>query len=369
MIKNQKFDFTPLGSLTMNISKLSHKSEAASPSYKPKSIIVARLLTGFTLVETIVVVAIFGIAMLAVSGFIITIYRAQNFNFEQSIAIDEARKGTEIMVKEIREAGTAENGSYVIEKAEDNEFIFYSDIDNDNSIERVRYFLGPTARRGTIIDDCVAFANGGSCSVSFSNFLTGILESASVKINVEGDLGAGNEYVDVTVDGFQLTSGLCQSFCVDCAGAWEGTTILDVTNYAIDGVAQFVADASSRVNNVCGWEHPNHAMKARFEFSWTETAVGAQTNFNKGVIKPEGWPSQYLEVNEKISVLSYYVRNTTPVFRYFNKDGMEITSLPARPEETTLMRVYLKVNVDPNRAPNYFELESDAQVRNLKTNL
>ncbi|OWK26768.1 MAG: hypothetical protein US76_03550 [Parcubacteria group bacterium GW2011_GWA2_38_13b] len=324
---------------------------------------------GFTLVETIVVVAIFGMVMLAVSGFIIIIYRAQNFNFEQSVAINEARRGVEVMVKEIREAGTAENGSYVIEKAEDNEFVFYSDIDNDDSMERIRYFLGPTARTGVMIDDCVTLIDGGSCGVSFSDFLTGALESASVKINIEGDLGAGNEYVNVTADGFQLTSGICQSFCVDCAGAWEGTTTLDATNYAMDGAVQFIADASSRVDNICDWEDQNHAMKARFEFSWTETAVGTQTDFNKGVIEPEGWPPQYPEDKEEITVLSYYVRNTTPVFRYFDKDGAEITGLPARPEETTLMRVYLKVNVDMNRAPNDFELESDAQIRNLKTNL
>ena len=45
----------------MNIGKLFRKSEAVSSLYKPKSIIVVRLLTGFTLVEAIVSIFIIGL--------------------------------------------------------------------------------------------------------------------------------------------------------------------------------------------------------------------------------------------------------------------------------------------------------------------
>ena len=44
----------------------------------------------------------------------------------------------------------------------------------------------------------------------------------------------------------------------------------------------------------------------------------------------------------------------------------EITSVPARLVDTKLMKVYLVVNVNPNRPPNEFELESFVQLRNLK---
>jgi len=33
------------------------------------------------------------------------------------------------------------------------------------------------------------------------------------------------------------------------------------------------------------------------------------------------------------------------------------------------MHVFLKINVDPSRPPDDFDLESDTQIRNLKTNL
>ena len=139
------------------------------------------------------------------------------------------------MVKEIREARGGDDGSYIIEKADDFEFIFYSDIDKDELTERVRYFI-------------------------------------------------------------------------------EGT------------------------------------------------------DFKKEVIKPQGFPINYPEENKKSFILSQYVRNQPPIFRYFDGLGVEL-SPPARLKDTKLMRVYLVINVDPARPPQNYELTSDVQIRNLKTNL
>lgn len=189
----------------------------------------------FTLIETIITIVIFALLMGVVSGFIVLGYRTQSYSFQQSMAIGEARKGIETMVKEIREARGGDDGSYIIEKAEDYEFIFYSDIDKDEATERVRYF-------------------------------------------VEG------------------------------------------------------------------------------------------TDFKKGVIDPAGLPISYLPENEEVFVLSAYVRNQPPIFRYFDGDGLEL-SVPTRLKDTKLMRVYLVINVDLNRPPQDFALESAVQIRNLKTNL
>ena len=48
------------------------------------------------------------------------------------------------------------------------------------------------------------------------------------------------------------------------------------------------------------------------------------------------------------------------------KNGNKITDYPARLKDTKMMKVYLVVNIDPNRPPNEFELESSVQLRNLK---
>jgi len=197
--------------------------------------------TGFTLIETIVAIAIFTVAMFVVSAFILMMYRTQGYAFNQSQAISEARKGVETMVKEIREAQIAENGAYTIEATNDYEFTFYGDIDKDSTIERVRYF--------------------------------------------------------------------------------------------VDG-----------------------------------------TDFKKGVIKPTSvsqlsdLPIQYLSQNEQISVLSHYVRGVPPIFRYYDDSGNELPA-PARRKDTTMMKLRLAINVDPTRPPDDFVLESEVQIRNLKTNL
>ena len=96
---------------------------------------------GFTLIETLVAVFVFALSIGVIAGLIVMGYKVQGYTWQQSQAIDEARKGIEIMVKEIREARTAEGGAYTIDTAEDYQFIFYSDIDKDDEIEKVRYYI------------------------------------------------------------------------------------------------------------------------------------------------------------------------------------------------------------------------------------
>jgi hypothetical protein len=186
-----------------------------------------------------------------------------------------------------------------------------------------------------------------------------------VKVSVEGDFGRNNEYAQIYADGVFL-GNICQNDCSDCAGTWEGTQIFDVTDQAQDGSIQFIADASDRVNNICDWQDPNHAMKVKFEFSFTENLAGAEDELKKGVIEPTGSPVSYPSDQEKITILTSYIRNTPPIFEYFDQNGNEIESLPARLADTKLMKILLVVNVDPDRPPQNFELESWVQVRNLK---
>jgi len=198
---------------------------------------------GFSLIEAIVVIFIFLLSLAAVSSFTIYFYRAYGYNFQQIQAVNEARRGIETMVREIREARYGDDGSYPLKEAGDFQFIFYGDIDSDDAVERVRYFL--------------------------------------------------------------------------------------------DGI-----------------------------------------NFKKGIIEPSGDPPQYVLTDENVSILSTDVRNTPTevIFTYYNGDWPTDTvnnplSTLTRLTDTKLLHVYLKVNIDPNRPPDNFELESDAQIRNLKTNL
>lgn len=317
---------------------------------------------GFTLIETLVTIAIFTLVLGAIFGSAIMIYRTAGFTWEQSVAIDEARRGIETMVKEIRAARMADDGSYPIEKAEDKEFIFYSDIDGDDKTERVRYFLG-TVSAGSQTQECQTSIRGGNCNVSFSNFLNGQLISAQVKVSADGDFGKSNEYLEIFADGVKLAD-ICDSACSDCAGTWQGTTIFDIKNQADDNSLLFLANATDQVDPLCPY-----SMKAQFELSWTENLPQFSHQFKKGVTEPvvEDGKISYPPEQEKVSILTSYVRNEPPIFEYFDKDGNKILDYPARLIDTKLMKVYLIVNVDPNRPPQDFQLESYVQLRNLKS--
>ena len=316
-------------------------------------------MRSFTLIETLVVITVFAVVTGALFGFIFWAYETQGFAWQQAIAIDEARKGIETMVKEIREAKEGKDGFYPIELASDKEFIFYSDIDKDGQTERVRYFLG-SAGSGSQTKKCATYSDGGSCMVAFSDFLSGELQSAEVKVSVDGDFGWSREYAEIYADGEYLDR-VCKNGCSDCPGVWQGTKTFGVTNQARDDSVQFLADATSRVNDSCP-----HSMKAKFELSWTENLPGGSGEFKKGVIEPVGDPPSYPSDQEEVTVLSQYVRNVPPIFRYFDANGAELTETPARLKDTKLMEVYLVVNVNPEKAPQDFELRSAVQLRNLK---
>ncbi len=107
---------------------------------------------GVTLIEVIVSVGIFAFASAIVFNFVVGGFRLQNFALDQSTAMSEARRGVEIMVREIRESQIADNGAYTIVTAEPQEFTFYSDTDKDTSVERVRYFLDGTEFKKGVIE-------------------------------------------------------------------------------------------------------------------------------------------------------------------------------------------------------------------------
>ncbi len=318
----------------------------------------------FTLIETLVALGIFGLIIVLVFSLISVLYRTQGYSWQQSLAIDEARRGVETIVKEAREAKQGDDGSFVIEQAGDKEFIFYSDIDQDDQVERVRYFLGEISS-GQQTQYCFSLVDGGSCNVLFSDFLTGELQSARLEVSVEGDFGLDWEYADIYVDGNYL-GAVCQSGCSDCAGDWQGTAVFDLSQEAADGFLNLMADATVQVDNMCFWQEPHHSMKVKFTLSWQEEIIGLANQLKKGVIDPTTGPVEYPVENEQISILSSYVRNSPPIFEYFDQSGQPISDYSARLSETKVMKVYLVINVDPNKPPQDFELESYVQLRNLK---
>lgn len=106
---------------------------------------------GMSLLEMIVYVAIFALVMLAITDAMINFYRANRYTLEQMSQLDSARRGLNSMIFSLRQAAYSESGAYPLETVSANSITFYSDVDDDGTIERVRYFLnGNNFERGVV---------------------------------------------------------------------------------------------------------------------------------------------------------------------------------------------------------------------------
>ena len=99
---------------------------------------------GFTFVEVIVVTALFSLLSLAVFNAIASFYKFNAYTVAQAYQVQQARRGMEILVRDIREMTYADDGTFPLAEMEDHRITFYSDIDRDDSVELVIYELAST---------------------------------------------------------------------------------------------------------------------------------------------------------------------------------------------------------------------------------
>ena len=95
----------------------------------------------FTLIETLIAVAIFTVIIGIVSLFARdTIFYKEVF-FDSLTASDDARHILQPIANEIRSASPSSLGSYPLETVSETILIFYTDIDDDGLKDRVKYYL------------------------------------------------------------------------------------------------------------------------------------------------------------------------------------------------------------------------------------
>jgi prepilin-type N-terminal cleavage/methylation domain-containing protein len=99
---------------------------------------------GFSLTETIVVIALFSVLLLAIMNTVTQIYKYNSATLEQANEIEVARRGLLTWVRDAREMTFGVDGSFPIERADTHRMGFYSDIDKDLSVEYVEYVLSST---------------------------------------------------------------------------------------------------------------------------------------------------------------------------------------------------------------------------------
>ena len=101
---------------------------------------------GFTLVETVVVIAATALISVTLGTLLVYFYKTNAYTLEQSTAVAQARRGVEDAMRYVREASYGSDGSYPVANAATSTITFFANINNDALIERVTY----TVQKGTL---------------------------------------------------------------------------------------------------------------------------------------------------------------------------------------------------------------------------
>lgn len=99
---------------------------------------------GLTLVEMLVVTSLSTMVLVGMMSMIALFYKSNSYTLGQAYEVANARRGLELMVRDLREMTYGDDGAYPLVTASPHEVAFYSDIDRDNSVELVRYRLSTT---------------------------------------------------------------------------------------------------------------------------------------------------------------------------------------------------------------------------------
>jgi len=106
---------------------------------------------GFSLIEVLIAISIFGLLIVSIMAIYLTSWRYNSIVWEQLSTQNEGRKVTQDFVNEVRTASASSIGAYPIQSVSTSSIIFYTNLDADTLRERVRYFLsGTTFKKGVI---------------------------------------------------------------------------------------------------------------------------------------------------------------------------------------------------------------------------
>lgn len=132
----------------------------------------AKNKSGFTIIETLIGVAIFVliIAAIALLGRNMWIYNSFIGGELDSENINQAALKT--MIAEIRTASSGNDGAYAISQASATSFTFYSDIYDNGLKEKVRYFLN-----GSDLQKAVTVPTGSPLGYTGTETITTLVQN------------------------------------------------------------------------------------------------------------------------------------------------------------------------------------------------
>ncbi len=133
---------------------------------------------GYTLVELLVAIAIILLIIPVLYASIETVYSSHARTIARAFALIEASHGVETIVRDVRAAVYAEDGSLPLVSIGTSSLTLFADTDYDGRVERVRYFLASsTLSKGTI--EPTSTSSYPTASETVTTVARGITNSAS----------------------------------------------------------------------------------------------------------------------------------------------------------------------------------------------
>ncbi len=111
---------------------------------KNNSPLLISVLKGFTLIEVIVVTSLYTILLLGITESVVNLYQANSYTIAQSYEVDQARRGLQAWQSDVKEMTYADDGTFPVAIMEPHRLGFYSDVDDEPSVEYVEYFVATT---------------------------------------------------------------------------------------------------------------------------------------------------------------------------------------------------------------------------------
>lgn len=101
-------------------------------------------MKGMSLVEMIVAIGIFSMGMLGFTLLFVNSWSQNKYTIEMGQTAMAVSQGVNEMARYIRETRQADNGSYPVVSANDNDVVFYGDYDRDGVTERIHIYKSGT---------------------------------------------------------------------------------------------------------------------------------------------------------------------------------------------------------------------------------
>lgn len=97
--------------------------------------------SGFTLIEVVMTIAIFTAIAYGLIALISNVFTNANQQGSLLTGSDQARRVAFTLTSELRNATYGANGAYSLGQTDNQQLVFYSNIDNQSDIEKVRYYV------------------------------------------------------------------------------------------------------------------------------------------------------------------------------------------------------------------------------------